>query len=54
MSELIWVLADFYSPGTSPEEFRKEANKYVYVFIGLSVASFIFYGGQMYLFNRVG
>jgi ABC-type multidrug transport system fused ATPase/permease subunit len=54
MSELIWVLSDFYNPETSVEEYRKTVNNYVFVFLGLSVASFIFYGGQTYLFNRVG
>jgi hypothetical protein len=54
MSELIWVLSDFYNPEISVEEYRKKVNDYVFVFLGLSVASFLFYGGQIYFLNRVG
>ena len=54
MSEIIWALADFYNPEVPVEEYREKCNNYTYGFIGLSLASFVFFGGSTYFFGKVG
>lgn len=51
MSEMIWILASYY---TDPTDFREKANLYTYYFLIIAVCSFITYGGFMWLFGRVG
>lgn len=54
MSELIFVLASFYSPEISGEQYREKANNYTLVLVGLALGSFLFYGGQIFFFDKVG